>query len=244
MNAGSIPYKSMDGVTRERVLDRALWLAVLGLMLVGAAFIFSATGANESARGASWHGYTAVRQTVAYVLGAGLVAALCLVDYSRLARWAMVAYWASIGLLACVYLFGVERLGAKRWIDLGPVQFQPSEFAKLAFGLTPSASAFTALALAPAPKAAALFAVAKLLAPTAAALTPVACAFTPSAVALSASALALSPMAVALAPVALAAAPQAEALAPLATAPLPQARALRPSIVAVVQSIPALGIVE
>lgn len=121
------------GVARERLLDRPLWLAVLGLMAVGAAFIFSATGSNESARGAAWHGYTVVRQSIAYLLGLGLVGASCLVDYSRLARWALVAYWVSVALLVCVYLFGVERLGAKRWIVVGPVQFQPSEFAKLAF---------------------------------------------------------------------------------------------------------------
>jgi rod shape determining protein RodA len=58
---------------------------------------------------------------------------LCLVEYGRLARWSLVAYWASIALLVCVFLFGASRNGAKRWIDLGPVQFQPSEFAKLAF---------------------------------------------------------------------------------------------------------------
>lgn len=118
---------------RERWLDRPLWIGVFGLMLFGAAFIFSATGAAESARNAAWFDYTAVRQSLAYVLGLGLVAVLCLVDYARLARWALPAYWFSILLLVCVYLFGVERLGAKRWIDFGPIQFQPSEVAKLAF---------------------------------------------------------------------------------------------------------------
>lgn len=118
---------------RERLVDRPLWLGVLGLMLVGAAFIFSATGANESARGAAWFDYTAVRQSIAYVLGIFVVVGLCLVDYARLARWALLAYWFSIALLVAVYLVGVERLGAKRWIDLGPIQFQPSELAKLAF---------------------------------------------------------------------------------------------------------------
>ena len=133
MTATTTSFGPPKAGQREWLLDRPLWFAALGLMLVGAAFIYSATGANEAARGASWHGYTAVRQSVAYLLGMGMVGVLCLVDYSRLARWAMVAYWVSIALLACVYIFGVERLGAKRWIVLGPVQFQPSEFAKLAF---------------------------------------------------------------------------------------------------------------
>jgi rod shape determining protein RodA len=65
--------------------------------------------------------------------GIAVVSGLCLVEYGRLARWALVAYWASIVLLVCVFFFGASRNGAKRWLDLGPVQFQPSEFAKLAF---------------------------------------------------------------------------------------------------------------
>jgi rod shape determining protein RodA len=127
------PASLQSNVQRERLIDRPLWLGVLGLMCVGAAFIFSATGANESARNANWYDYTAVRQSLAYILGIFLVGCVCLIDYARLARWALLAYWFSIVLLVAVYVVGVERLGAKRWIDLGPIQFQPSEFAKLAF---------------------------------------------------------------------------------------------------------------
>lgn len=128
-----LPASLHPNVQRESLIDRTLWLGVLGLMAVGALFIFSATGANESARNAAWFDYTAVRQSLAYVLGVVLVGASCLIDYARLARWALLAYWFSILLLVGVYVIGVERLGAKRWIDLGPIQFQPSEFAKLAF---------------------------------------------------------------------------------------------------------------
>ncbi|HTI68952.1 MAG TPA: rod shape-determining protein RodA [Candidatus Limnocylindria bacterium] len=118
---------------KEQSFEWPLWLAVLGLMLIGAAFIFSATGRLESARGAAWYDYTAVRQVMAYVAGLGCVFAMCLVDYGRVARWALIAYWASIIVLLAVFLFGADRHGARRWLDLGPIQFQPSEFAKLAF---------------------------------------------------------------------------------------------------------------
>jgi len=118
---------------RESGIAWGLWLGALGLMLFGAAFIYSATGARESARGIAWYNYTAVRQVVFYVLGLGAVVAICLVDYARLARWALVAYWVGILLLVAVPLIGVSRLGAQRWIDFGLIQFQPSEFAKLSF---------------------------------------------------------------------------------------------------------------
>ncbi len=118
---------------RESVVEWPLWLAVFGLMLIGAAFIFSATGNQELARNAAWYDVAAVRQLLAGVLGLGVVAVMSLIDYRRLARWALVGYWISMLLLAGVFLVGVERLGARRWIDFGPIQFQPSEFAKLAF---------------------------------------------------------------------------------------------------------------
>jgi rod shape determining protein RodA len=110
-----------------------LWLSVLGLMVVSAMFIFSTTGGIETSRGVPWYLWTATRQVVAFGVGLAAVAGMMLVDYSRLARWAMVGYWLSIALLVAVYLVGTSRNGARRWLDLGPVQFQPSELAKLAF---------------------------------------------------------------------------------------------------------------
>jgi rod shape determining protein RodA len=118
---------------RESGIEWSLWIAVLGLMVVGTAFIFSTTGTQELARNAAWYDWTAMRQVFAYILGLGVVFALNLVDYGRLARWALVAYWLSIVLLVGVYVFGISRHGARRWLDLGPIQFQPSELAKLTF---------------------------------------------------------------------------------------------------------------
>jgi rod shape determining protein RodA len=45
----------------------------------------------------------------------------------------MVGYWVSIALLLAVHVLGTSRNGARRWLDLGPIQFQPSELAKLTF---------------------------------------------------------------------------------------------------------------
>jgi rod shape determining protein RodA len=76
-----------------------------------------------------------VRQIIWYALGIGAGAAICLVEYHTLARWSFVAYWAAIFFLIIVLVphIGSMRFGARRWIELGPFQFQPSEFAKLAF---------------------------------------------------------------------------------------------------------------
>lgn len=93
------------------------------LMLVGLAFVHSSTLGDTA---------TTAKQMVWFGVGLTAAVALCLVDYHILARWAWIGYWGSILLLLAVMVIGVERNGARRWIDLGPFQLQPSEFAKLA----------------------------------------------------------------------------------------------------------------
>jgi len=118
---------------RQSRLERVQIAALLGLMLLGGLFVYSATMVSESAGSAPWYNQSWVRQIVWYALGIGAAAALCCVDYHTLARWAMVAYWASVLLLAAVLVVGTVRFGARRWFDLGFFSLQPSEFAKLAF---------------------------------------------------------------------------------------------------------------
>jgi len=121
---------------RHPKLDRLQLAAILGLMLVGTLFVYSATMANTNASLLPWYSQTWVRQIVWYGLGIGVGATLCVVDYHVLARWAWVIYGGSILTLLLVLIPGIGTThgwGARRWIDMGFFQFQPSEFAKLAF---------------------------------------------------------------------------------------------------------------
>jgi rod shape determining protein RodA len=114
------------------------WLmipALLGLMVFGVCFIYSATLSSEAGRALSWLDHLFVRQTVWYGLGITAGVMVCLLDYRLIARWSLVIYWGSILLLAAVLIKGIGtmRFGARRWIDLGFFSLQPSEVAKLAF---------------------------------------------------------------------------------------------------------------
>ena len=116
-------------------IDR-LQLAVLtGLMLIGTMFVYSATMANAQEMLRPWYSQTWFHQIIWYALGLGAGAAICLVDYHTLARWSFVVYWVTIFCLVAVLIphVGSMRFGARRWVDLGFFQFQPSEFAKVAF---------------------------------------------------------------------------------------------------------------
>ncbi len=121
-------------VPREK-FDKLQLAALAGLMLLGTAFVFSATMTNDAAGLQAWYQQAWVRQIFWYALGIGVAWAICLVDYHTLARWSFVGYWAMMLCLVAVLIphIGSMRFGARRWIDLGIFQFQPSEFAKLAF---------------------------------------------------------------------------------------------------------------
>jgi rod shape determining protein RodA len=57
---------------------------------------------------------------------------LLVFHYSFLSRLGYIIYFLTLVTLVGVLFFGRETLGAKRWIQLGPASFQPSEFMKLA----------------------------------------------------------------------------------------------------------------
>jgi rod shape determining protein RodA len=118
---------------RQSRLERVQLAALFGLMVLGAAFVYSATMVSESASSGPWYNQSWFRQLVWYALGTGAAAALCWTDYHTLARWSMVAYWVSVLLLVAVLFIGTVRFGARRWFDLGFLSLQPSEFVKLAF---------------------------------------------------------------------------------------------------------------
>src|SRR5690606_40332075 len=62
--------------------------------------------------------------------------AVCLaVDYRSLTQRSLLVYAALVGALLYVAYFGAVRGGSRRWIALGPVNLQPSEFARLALAV-------------------------------------------------------------------------------------------------------------
>jgi rod shape determining protein RodA len=101
-------------------MDWAMVGAILALCLIGLAQIYSAT---YTPTGASRIFYT---QIWALLLGfIGLMLTLS-VDYRTLADKSHFLYIAIVAMLVGVLVFGVVRGGSRRWIDLGPMNLQPS----------------------------------------------------------------------------------------------------------------------
>jgi len=123
---------------KHNKLDKLQLIALFSLMVIGALFVYSATIANQSEGQKLWYAQTWFRQVIWYGVGLGAAAALCTVSYHTLARWSFVFYWAMILCLIAVLIPFIGKThgwGARRWIDLPFYQFQPSEFAKVAFVL-------------------------------------------------------------------------------------------------------------
>lgn len=108
-------------------LDPPLFLLLLLLSLVGLSVLYSATEQN-----------TVALQNQVTRLGLGMAVMIALAqmppDWFRLAApW---IYGIGVVLLVLVLLVGDSSKGAQRWLDLGVLRFQPSEFMKLAVPLT------------------------------------------------------------------------------------------------------------
>lgn len=74
----------------------------------------------------------AMNQFAGFLGGAALAIMLVISDYRSFKRYVWWVYGAALFSLVAVLVFGVVGGGAQSWIDVGPVQLQPSEFAKLA----------------------------------------------------------------------------------------------------------------
>ena len=75
------------------------------------------------------------RQAVWVGIGFVLLLVVVSIDYHVLLDLSLVLYALGLVALVLVLFIGVERGGAANWLQIGPFQFQPSEFAKLATGL-------------------------------------------------------------------------------------------------------------
>ncbi|MFN3337050.1 MAG: FtsW/RodA/SpoVE family cell cycle protein, partial [Thermomicrobium sp.] len=103
--------------------DLALLLTILALNTFGLVMVFSASVGSDSSY--------AVRHAIWLGLGALATVVTTAFDYRIWRRLAVPALAVTLVLLTIVLLPGIgeTRLGAQRWIDLGPLSFQPSELA-------------------------------------------------------------------------------------------------------------------
>jgi cell division protein FtsW len=113
---------------RKSPADYALLAVVLALVLGGLVMVFSASAMVAEKRfGSPWFFFK--RQLLWTTLGLGAMGFFSRLDYNRLKEWVWPVFFVTAATLAAV-LAAPAREHVHRWLPLGPVAFQPSEFAK------------------------------------------------------------------------------------------------------------------
>jgi cell division protein FtsW len=121
-------------VRKGELEARLLILVTLGLVAFGLVMVYSATSAPAALGGGNPMGYLERQGTYA-VIGVALMVVAARFDYGRLRELAPGLLLVSLVLCLAVLGLGAQVNGARRWISLGPLAFQPSELAKLALAV-------------------------------------------------------------------------------------------------------------
>jgi len=103
-------------------LDVPLLIGLVALSGLGLMVLYSAGGESTS---------TVIRQAIRLVIAFGVMLAVAQINPRHLFHWSPWLYLAGLLLLLAVLYIGDVAQGAQRWLRLGPINFQPSELAKL-----------------------------------------------------------------------------------------------------------------
>lgn len=123
----------LDSYRPSKRIDYVFALLAIGLALLGLAMISSASAVISYER-FGHISYYVIRQAIALVIGVIVMITCAQINYSYWQKAAVPLMITVIALLIAVFIPGLgTRLGgAHRWIDIGPLLIQPSEFVKLA----------------------------------------------------------------------------------------------------------------
>ena len=111
-----------------RYYDYSLLFLIIFLLCFGLVMLYSTssyygfTRFNDSA-------YYVKKQIFATVLGVIGMFILSMIPYQFWMKFATLAYIVAFGLCVAVIFIGREAKGQSRWLQIGPLSFQPSEFA-------------------------------------------------------------------------------------------------------------------
>jgi cell division protein FtsW len=121
-------------VKRGHLETNILVLVTLGLVAFGMVMVYSATSASAAIGGGN-PAYYLKRQGIYALLGVALLVAASRWNYRSLRHLAPMLVLGSLVLLVVALAGGESVNGARRWIQLGGVTFQPSELAKLSLAV-------------------------------------------------------------------------------------------------------------
>lgn len=114
----------------KRFYDYSLLFSVIFVTAFGLVMIYSASSYTAQLQ----HGdasYYMMRQLKISMSGLMMALVISKLDYHWYARFALLAYVFSYVLMIAVALMGHDSHGSRRWLSLGGITFQPTEFVKI-----------------------------------------------------------------------------------------------------------------
>ncbi|MDZ7377826.1 MAG: FtsW/RodA/SpoVE family cell cycle protein [candidate division KSB1 bacterium] len=111
--------------------DYVLLIAVLVLLAIGLSEVYSASSHTAGFQRDDPHFYVK-SHLFRVLLGVLAMVGVFQLSWRHLVRAPWTLLWLSIGLLVLVLVMGVRVHGARRWLRLGVMGFEPSEFARFA----------------------------------------------------------------------------------------------------------------
>lgn len=123
----------------DSTLDYSLILIIGILSLFGLVMIYSTTSYADSVSHAGNSFYTMSKQAIYLLIAVLVMIAVSVFDYHFWIRHAKLMYIIAVVLGITVLFLGKEVNGQKRWFAIGPISFQPAEYAKLTLIITMAA---------------------------------------------------------------------------------------------------------
>lgn len=116
----------------QRKSAHFLFLAVLGMLVIGIVMLFSTSAFARDAHGDVY--FFIKRQAVWLAIGLVVCSVAALVDYHFWQRTWWLWFVLALGTLALCFVphLGMRINGSSRWVGAGPITFQPSEIGKIA----------------------------------------------------------------------------------------------------------------
>lgn len=118
----------------RRLIKNFDWVLLLVLVILAGISLLNLYSATYAIRDVGGDRIF-VKQIYWFMIGFAVLLLVTTFNYYTLERLAYPAYLISIILLVAVLIGGRVTAGSQRWLSLGPVSFQPSEFAKIAMVL-------------------------------------------------------------------------------------------------------------
>ena len=120
--------------TKTQLESHLLVLVTLGLVAFGLVMVYSATSAPAALQRTDPMSYLK-KQGIYALIGVALMMTASRFDYRRLRLLAPGLVLTALAACLAVLVIGTRVNGARRWIELGPATFQPSELTKLALAV-------------------------------------------------------------------------------------------------------------